>query len=117
MRPVDNLVTDVNYPTAQTPTKLTMSMSCPSCTFKITCWTMKLATQILQNHQCRRHPSNHDGRQVVETQDEYDEIIGIISTMDIREEPADDEPKKVKETDAEGDRIDDTCKKKKKGSP
>ena len=49
---------------------------------------------------------------MVETQDEYDEIIGIISTIDIREEPADDEPKKVKEIDAEGYRINYTCKEK-----
>ena len=67
---------------------------------------------IIQNHRRRRHPSDHDGRQVVETQDEYDEIIWIISTIDIREEPADDEPKKVQETDAEGNRINDTCKEK-----
>ena len=73
---------------------------------------MKLAKQIIQNHQRRRHPCDHDGHQVVETQDEYDEIIWIISTIDIREEPADDEPKKVQETDAEGDRINDTCKEK-----
>ena len=52
-----------------------------------------------------------------ETQDEYDDIIGIISTIDTREETNDYKPKKVQETDAEGDRIDDTCKKKKKGSP
>ena len=46
-----------------------------------------------------------------ETQDEYDEIIGIMMTIDNREEPADDEPKNVQETN-EGERIDDTCKKK-----
>ena len=112
VRPGDNLVADIEYSTAQTLTKPNMSMSCSLCTFKITCWTMKLAKQIIQNHQRRRHPSDHDGRQVVETQDEYDEIIWIISTIDIREEPADDEPKKVQETDAEGDRINDTCKEK-----
>ena len=49
---------------------------------------------------------------MVETQDEYDEIIWIISTKDIRKEPADDEPKKVQETEAEGDRRNYTCKEK-----
>ena len=85
MRPGDNLVTDVDYPTTHIPTKSTMSMACSSCTFEITCWTMKLAKQILQNHQRRRHPSDHDGRLVEETQDEYDEIIGIMMTIDNRE--------------------------------
>ena len=108
VRPGDNLVADVEYTTAQTPTKPNMSMSCSLCTFKITCWTMKLAKQIIQNHQRRRHPSDHDGRLVEETQDEYDEIIGIMMTIDNREEPDDDEPKNVQETNAEGDKIDGT---------
>ena len=45
-------------------------------------------------------------------QDKYNEIIGIIFTIDIREEPADNEPRKVQETDDEGERIDVTCKEK-----
>ena len=113
VRPRDKLVTDVDYPTAQIPTKPTMSMSCSSCTFEISCRTMKLAKQILQNHQRRRHTSDSDGGLVEETQDEYDEIIGIMMTIDNREEPTDDEPKNVQKTNAEGDKIDGNCKGKK----
>jgi hypothetical protein len=46
VRPEDNLATDVDNPTAQIPTKPTVSMSCPSYTSEITCWMMELAKQI-----------------------------------------------------------------------
>jgi hypothetical protein len=68
VRPGDNLVADIDYHTAQTLTKPNMSLSCSSCTFEITCWTIKLAKQIIQN-------------QVEETLYEYDEISGSRNKM------------------------------------
>ena len=44
--------------------------------------------------------------------DEYNKIIGIISTIDIREEPAEDKPKKVQVPDGGEDSIDGTHKEK-----
>ena len=49
---------------------------------------MELAKQIIDNHQLRRHTNVGDQCQVDRAQDGYDEIIGIISTIDIIEEPA-----------------------------
>ena len=52
VRPGDELVAEVDYPNPQTLAKPDRSMaslstlSCPSCSFAITCWTMKLAKQI-----------------------------------------------------------------------
>ena len=70
------------------PIKPTVSLSCEECTNRTNDLPWKMA------------------------QDKYNEIIGIIFTIDIREEPADDEPKKIQETDDEGDRIDGTCREK-----
>ena len=61
------------------PIKPTVSLSCEECTNRTNDLPWKMS------------------------QDKYNEIIGIIFTIDIREEPADDEPKKIQETDDEGD--------------
>ena len=54
-----------------------------------------------------------DNHQVEEVQDEYDEIIGIISTIDIGEEPAKDETIEVQVQHDGEDDIDDTRRVKK----
>ena len=70
------------------PIKPTVSLSCEECTNRTNDLPWKMA------------------------QDKYNEIIGIIFTIDIREEPADDEPKKVQVPDGREDSIDDTRKEK-----
>ena len=46
VKPGDNLVKDVDNPTAQIPTKPTVSISCPSYTFETTYQMMEWAKQI-----------------------------------------------------------------------
>ena len=93
-RPGVELIAEIDYSKIQISTSLS-TMSCPSCTFEISCRTQELTNEIIDNHQHRRHTSVRDQCQVEGVQDEYDEIIGIISTIDIGEEPAKDETKEV----------------------
>ena len=71
-----------------------------------------MTNEIIDNHQHRRHTSVRDQCQVEGVQDEYDEIIGIISTIDIGEEPAKDETIEVQVQNDGEDGIDDTRREK-----
>jgi hypothetical protein len=69
-RPENELIAEIDYSKTQIKTSL-LTMSCPSFTFEILCWSMELAKQIIDNHQRRRHTSVSDHCQVEGAQDEY----------------------------------------------
>ena len=99
----------------QIPTKPTMSMSCTSCTFEITCWTIELARTVLYNHQRRRHLKDPDKHLEEGTYNASKEMSERMLVIDNEEEPADDDPKSVQETKSKGESIDGTCKEKEDG--
>ena len=70
----DELIAGLDCPGTQTPARPNMTMLCPSCTFGVTCWTMELSEQILDNHQHKMHPGDQDLRRMEEAQRRQDQI-------------------------------------------
>ena len=54
--PRDGLIAGLDCHDTKTPVRTDMTVSCQSCTFEVTCWTMKLPKQIMENHKHIKHP-------------------------------------------------------------